>query len=81
MIVTWTLLTYPRCMSPLGALDATSERKTTNKNKNKNNIQTIAVHVTGEVKAHSYLLQRLSVAVQRGTAAAVMGTLSRAIEH
>ena len=30
-------------------------------------------HVTGEVKAHSYLLQRLSVAVQRGNAAAGWG--------
>ena len=35
-------------------------------------------HVTGEVKAHSYLLQRLSVVVQRGNAAVVMGTLNRA---
>ena len=38
-------------------------------------------HVTGEVKAHSFLLQRLSVAVQRGNAGAVMDTLSRTIEH
>ena len=36
-------------------------------------------HVMGEVKVHSYLLQRLSVAVQRGNAGAVMGILSRAI--
>ena len=39
-------------------------------------------HVTGEVKVHSFLLQRLSVEVQRGNVAAVMGsTLNRAIEH
>ena len=38
-------------------------------------------HVTGEVKAHSYLLQRLSVAAQRGNAVVVMGTLNKAIEH
>ena len=39
------------------------------------------MHVMGEVKVHSYLLQRLGVAVQRGNAAVVMGTLNRAIEH
>ncbi len=31
--------------------------------------------VTGEAKSFSYLRQRLSVAVQRGNAAAVMGTM------
>ena len=31
--------------------------------------------VTGEAKSFSYLWQRLSVAVQRGNAAAVMGTM------
>ena len=30
---------------------------------------------TGEVKAKAYLLQRLSVAVQRGNAASVLGSL------
>ena len=30
---------------------------------------------TGEVKARSYLLQRLSVAVQRGNATSVLGTI------
>ena len=32
------------------------------------------IQVTGEAKSFSYLRQRLSVAVQRGNAAAVMGT-------
>ena len=31
---------------------------------------------TGEVKAHQYLLQRLLVAVQRGNAISVMGSMS-----
>ena len=38
-------------------------------------------NVIGEVKTRSYLLQRLSAAVQRGNAAAVVGTLNRAFEH
>ena len=33
--------------------------------------------VTGEVKSYIYLLQRLSVAVQRGNAASVIGTVGR----
>ena len=32
--------------------------------------------VSGEPQAHQYLLQRISVAVQRGNAAAVLGTSS-----
>ena len=31
--------------------------------------------VTGEVKSTNYLVQRLSVAVQRGNSAAVLGTM------
>ncbi len=33
------------------------------------------VRVTGDQKSSHYLLQRLSVAVQRGNAASVMGTI------
>ena len=33
------------------------------------------VRVTGDQKSSHYLLQRLSVAVQRGNAASVMGTM------
>ena len=36
--------------------------------------------VTGEVKSTTYLLQRLSVAIQRGNAASVMGTISHSAD-
>ena len=36
--------------------------------------------VSGEVKAKSYLFQRLSVAIQRGNAASVIGTMSSSSE-
>ena len=36
--------------------------------------------VTGEVKSTTYLLQRLSVAIQRGNAASVLGTISHSAD-
>jgi hypothetical protein len=35
-------------------------------------------HVTGERRATEFLLQRLSIAIQRGNAASVLGTVDRA---
>ena len=37
--------------------------------------------VTGEAKSFSYLQQRLSIAVQRGNAASVMGTMGGSTSH
>ena len=34
------------------------------------------MHVTAEVNSTNYLMQRLTVAVQRGNSAAVLGTMS-----
>ena len=36
--------------------------------------------VTGEFRSNTYLLQRLSVAIQRGNAASVLGTISPSVD-
>ena len=35
---------------------------------------------TGEERSHSYLIQRISVAIQRGNAASVMGTIRQPVD-
>ena len=35
---------------------------------------------TGEERSHTYLVQRISVAIQRGNAASVMGTFAEPVD-
>ena len=39
--------------------------------------RTLCCKTTGEPRSHEYLLQRISIVVQRGNAAAVLGTMGK----